>query len=264
MKVACCQTNIIRENKNENFESAKRLVIEAAKKGADVVCLPELFSTGATTLNTDKFSESANGETCLFLSGLAKDNGVYIVGSMIEKVGVKSRNACAGFDRNGRIISKYHKIHPFTFDKEDIYFEPGDALAFFEIGGIKCTTFICYDLRFPEIFRIAALSGAEVCFVQASWPYPRQTHWQILLKARAIENQMFVVGVNRIGETPENKYFGLSAIINPLGEVLAEGKEGDEDVVVADIDVSVAREWRSKFSCLKDARYDLYKKLYSI
>lgn len=263
MKVACCQTNIAWEDKKANFDNAEKFAADAVKRGATVVCFPELFSTGGSEENARKLSESIGGETCSFLSRLAKEHKTWVIGSMIENVDGKARNSCLVFDRAGELVSRYHKIHPFTFGGEQKYFEPGDALAFFEIDGVKCATFICYDLRFPEIFRIAALNGAEACFVPAAWPYPRQEHWRTLLRARAIENQMFVIGVNRVGDSPKNKYPGFSAVIDPLGNVLAEGKEGDEDLVVADIDVSSARDWRKKFPCLRDARYDLYKKLSS-
>ncbi len=258
MKVACVQLNIEWEDQNENLIRAEKLIKKAKDAGAELVCLPELFSTGVTE-NALKFAEEIDGKTCLFLSKQAKENEICLIGSFIRKIESGSpRNVAVVFGPDGKLINKYEKLHLFTYNNEDKFYSRGNELAVFRKRDFKIAPFICYDLRFPEIFRIAAGKGINVFVVIANWPNPRKEHWISLLKARAIENQSFVIGVNRTGNSPELSFFGSSMIVSPKGEVIVQAGEGEE-VIAGDIKVEDLEEWRDAFTSLKDTRNDYYE-----
>ena len=260
MKIACLQLNIIWENKQENFNKVEKLISEAVNKGAELVCLPELFSTGFT-MNSDKFAEKISGATSRFLQGQAKEHKIYLIGGLIENTEDWPKNTCIVLNQKGELISKYHNIHPFSLDKEDENYGKGSKISFFEIDNIKASTFICYDLRFPELFSVATEKGAKIIFVIANWPSSRKEHWKILLRARAIEDQIFIVGVNRVGSSPIGNYSGDSVIIDPLGEVIAQGSNLEE-VVIGEIETRQVDEIRKDFPFFEDRRLELYKTLY--
>lgn len=258
MKIACIQLDIKWENQNENFIRVEKLIKKAKDTGAELVCLPELFSTGVTE-NTLKFAEKIDGKTSLFLSRQAKENKIYLIGSFIRKIESGApRNTAIIFGPDGKLVNEYEKIHLFTYNNEDKFYSAGNELITFEKEDFKITPFICYDLRFPEIFRIAVGKGTNVFVVIANWPNPRKEHWISLLKARAIENQSFLVGINRTGNSPKLSFFGSSIIISPKGEIIAQAGEGEE-VLMGDIKIKDLEEWRSSFTVLKDIRKDYYE-----
>ena len=146
---------------------------------------------------------------------------------------------------DGQEIGSYTKIHPFTFGGENQHYAPGGEVNIFEINGVKFCPFVCYDLRFPEIFRTAAVRGAEVFTVIANWPKARSAHWTALLQARAIENQAFVLGVNRTGKDPHLEYDGQSAIVAPLGETPSRAND-EAGCVAATLDLANLKQWRKR------------------
>ncbi|HJX05175.1 MAG TPA: nitrilase-related carbon-nitrogen hydrolase [Candidatus Nanoarchaeia archaeon] len=217
MKVACIQLAINWENPKANYKGVETLLKEARNKGAELVCLPELFSTGVT-MNSKKFAEKENGKTCKFLSEQAKKNKTYLLGSFIEYNNDSlPYNAVVVFDKNGKLICKYHKNHVFTYGNEDKAYSNGEGITYFNLADFCICPFICYDLRFPELFRavVEKEAKANVFIIPANWPNPRKEHWVTLLKARAIENQAYVIGINRAGNSPELSFFGSSMIISP-------------------------------------------------
>jgi len=257
MKIACIQLNIDWENQNKNFLATEKLIKKAKNLGTELVCLPELFSTGVTE-NTFKFAEEINGKTFTFLSEQAKENKIYLIGSFI--MNVKSslpRNVAIIFGPNGKPINKYEKIHLFTYNKENKFYSSGNKLVVFKKDDFKIAPFICYDLRFPEVFRIAVKKGTNVFVVIASWPNPRKEQWTSLLKARAIENQSFVIGVNRVGNSPKLSFFGNSMIISSKGEIIAQAGE-KEEILIGEIKIEDLEDWRKRFTALKDVRKDCY------
>lgn len=259
MKVACVQLDIKWEEPKSNFNKAKILIKEAKNKGAEFVCLPELFSTGVT-FNSLKFAEKSNGETCKFLSEQASSNRIHLLGTFIERNKNLPTNSLAIFNPQGKMIGKYSKAHLFTFGGEKKRYSEGDDLIVTKINDFKVAPFICYDLRFPEIFRIAVSKGANVFVVPANWPNPRKEHWITLLKARAIENESFVIGINRVGNAPNLTFFGASIAISPKGEVIAQADD-KERVLIADININDLNHWRKSFGSIKDMRKDFYKSL---
>ena len=165
------------------------------------------------------------------------------------------------FGPDGKLAAYQGKVHPFTFAGEHQHFRAADELSVTPVGSFRLATAICYDLRFPELFRALALGGADLIVVPANWPRSRMTAWSQLLIARAIENQCYVVGVNRVGRGGGLDYDGRSAIIDPLGEVLATAR-GTEQLVVADLDPDHLADVRERFPFLPDARQDLFPSLW--
>jgi predicted amidohydrolase len=168
----------------------------------------------------------------------------------------KGRNEAVVFGPKGELLARYCKLHPFTLSGETARHEKGENLVFFEWDGMVAAPFICYDLRFPEIFRRATQRGAELLIVIALWPARRVEHWVTLLRARAIENQAWVIGVNRCGSEPDLSYPGRSVAVNPHGELVADAGSG-EGLAHAEIDAPMLRQWRIDFPALKDIRNDL-------
>jgi predicted amidohydrolase len=164
----------------------------------------------------------------------------------------KGRNIAVVYDRRGIRIAAYTKIHPFSFSGEDKYYIAGNDTVIFDIDGIPSSIFICYDLRFPEVFRKVA-KNVQAIFVIANWPSSRKDHWEILLKARAIENQCFVIGVNRTGTDGNGHYSGASHIFDPSGNGILFGND-KEEFLSGEINPSEVVEVRSKFPFLKDMR----------
>ncbi len=257
MKIALIQLDIEWESQKANYAKVKKLISEAKKKGAELVCLPELFSTGVT-MNASKFAEKLDGKTCKFLSEQAKTNKIFLLGTFIEEnPGKLPLNTAVIFNPEGKMLGKYNKNHVFTFGNEHKSYSNGDGINVFKIGDFNIASFICYDLRFPEIFRIAVDMGANLFVIPANWPNPRKEHWVTLLKARAIENQSYVIGINRCGNSPELSFFGSSMIISPKGEVISKADD-KEQIVFGDINTDEVAEWRTKFTALKDRRKGYY------
>lgn len=249
MKIAIAQLNILWENKEENFKKVERLAQKA--KCCDILVLPEMFNTGFS-MNTS-LSEIRGGKTEKFLSNLASSLNINIVAGYSLKYYNKAKNISAVFSRDGRLITTYVKIHPFSLLEEDKYFTSGKSPVVFKIDETPCSVFICYDLRFPEVFRKVA-DRVSVIFVIANWPSLRDEHWQTLLKARAIENQCFVVGVNRVGVDGNGiTYSGHSSVYDPWGEsvMIADKKES---LNICYLPIEKVSEIRVKYPFLKDRK----------
>ena len=226
MKISIAQFKSKLGAVEENFSTAARL-IEAAQF-SDVILLPELWSTGYYPTPVKNFADIDAKRTREFLCAAAKKFSVNIIGgSVIVESGGKIFNRSLVANRRGEIIAAYDKAHLFSYAAEDKVFCAGDKISVVELDGVKCGLAICYDLRFPEFIRHLALSGAEIIFIPAAWSLKRLTPRRILTKARAIENQLFVVFANSSG---------FSEIVNPLGEVVAESGRAEE-VLTAEINL---------------------------
>lgn len=178
-------------------------------------------------------------------------------GSIAEKRECGVFNTIYAFDREGNEAGDYSKIHLFRLMDEEKFLQSGDKLGRLELDGVPAGMMICYDIRFPELSRKLALGGAQVLFVPAEWPNPRLHHWRTLLMARAIENQMFVISCNRVGISGTTEFFGHSMVIDPWGEVLAEGDES-ERIVRATIDLGLVKDVRRRIPIFEDRRPSLY------
>jgi len=260
IRVALAQTQIVWEDKKSNYEAAREKIKEAAGRKAEAVFFPEMSFTGFS-MNTDATKEK-DGRTIQHMSALAKQYHVYIGFGWVKdcmESGGKCENHYTVVDHTGTVLSDYAKIHPFSYSGEDLKFQGGSGLVHFALNGIPCSSFICYDLRFPEIFQ-AVSKKAHMIIVSADWPAKRSAHWKTLLRARAIENQVYILAVNCVGEIGGVQYTGDSCIVGPDGEVKAElsGKEGMIELELMD-DVAYYRE---VFPVKQDRREVLYTVLF--
>ena len=258
MHIACVQLDIVWEDKKANYAKVHALIESAAVPKESLVILPEMFATGfSLNVSATAEGEELGCETANFLSGTAKEFGIYLMAGVVTRgPGGKGCNEAVTFDPAGNQISRYQKIHPFTLGGESEHHAPGSNVAVFPCRDFIVSPFVCYDLRFPEVFRAGVRRGAQLFTVIANWPLPREAHWVALLKARAIENQAYVAGVNRAGKDPRYTYFGRSLIIDPHGEVLVDaGKE--ECVVEAEIQLATLLDYRRDFPALADMRFQV-------
>ena len=256
MKVYAVQPDLIWEDKDANFTKIRSLLDDGNIQPESLIVLPETFSTGFS-MNLKVTARNEPGQTESFLSGLAKDRKCWVTGGLIEPTSddQKGSNRSVTFSPDGKKFASYGKIQPAAVYRENEVHEPGNRVEVFPLGGFLACPLVCYDLRFPELFRIGMQKGANLFIVIACWPKARIDHWVSLLKARAIENQAYVVGVNRAGSDPETEFGGRSLVIDPMGETLADAGR-DESVAQAELDLNPLDAWREKFPVLKHARPD--------
>lgn len=260
MKISLIQMDVKIGEPEANYARAESLIRLAAEEKPDVIMLPEMWNTGYSLKNIMDIADHDGERTADTIGPLAKEYGVNIIaGSVSNIVGGKAYNALMVFDRAGKRIAGYNKIHMFKLMEEHLYISPGDSLCLFSLDGVPCGAVICYDIRFPELIRTLALQGCQLLFVPAEWPYPRLGHWRALLIARAIENQMFVAGCNRCGVDGETSFFGHSMIIDPWGEVLGELQEEKEQILTVDIEQSLVSEVRKKIPVFDDRKPETYR-----
>ena len=258
IKVAAIQMDIQFGKSEENRTRLVEKMHEALKGQPNVLIAPEMWNLGYDLENTLE-NGNKNGEMIRSLfAPMAKQHNAYIIPGSIANVREnKVYNTSYVIDNQGELKGHYDKIHLFRLMNEEKYLEPGDKRFTFDLYGHKAGVVICYDIRFPELIRSMALDGMEVLFVPAEWPHPRLYHWRSLLIARAIENQMFVVATNRVGSDPNNTFFGHSMIIDPWGEVIAEGSESEE-ILTVELDLSIVPEIRNRIPVFKDRKEELY------
>nr|WP_047152139.1 carbon-nitrogen family hydrolase [Aneurinibacillus tyrosinisolvens] len=259
-QIALCQMDIRFGDPVLNQKKVRGFFEQAASldKKPDIIIFPELWNTGYDLTRLDDIADPEGKQTKELLSELSRQHQVYTIGgSVAEKRETGTFNASFVFSPEGEIIHTYRKAHLFRLMEEEKYLLPGESLAGFTLDGMPALLQICYDIRFPEGIRSGALAGAEVLFVAAEWPHPRLAHWRQLLIARAIENQMYVVACNRAGTDPRNTFCGHSMIIDPWGEVIAEGEE-EEAIVTGEIDRALVSEVRGRIPVFSDRRTDLY------
>lgn len=253
MKSICVQLDIVWENKQANFDRVRALLEEAKVEPGSLIVLPEMFATGFS-MDVQNICEDESAETETFLAAVAKQYRSYILGGLVRQApdGL-GRNEAVVFDPSGHEHARYCKLHPFSYAGETNHYASGECLVTFEWHDFTVAPFICYDLRFPEVFRHAAERKADLFTVIACWPQPREVHWVVLLKARAIENQAYVVAVNRCGKDPTLAYSGRSMIVDPRGNVMADAGTS-EGTICAELDHQLLENYRSDFPALADIR----------
>ncbi|CCG01062.1 nitrilase-related carbon-nitrogen hydrolase [Blastococcus saxobsidens] len=260
MKVAAVQHDIVWEDREANFRRLAPQVGRAAAAGAELVLLTETFSTGFSM--TPGIGEPEDGPSAGFLATQAAEHGVWVGGSCPEIApgGGGEDGGKAGLPYNSFVLAgpegtthRYRKLHPFTHGGEHERFRAGEGPVTVEIGGLRVTPFVCYDLRFADVFWHAA-PDTDLYVVVANWPAARRLHWQTLLQARAIENQAYVVGCNRVGTAGDGtEHTGDSRIVSPMGELLATAA-GTETLVLADVDAAEVAATRDRLRFLPDRR----------
>lgn len=256
MRVALFQMYIEWENKTKNFEHLENELEKLQSEEIDLLLLPEMSFTGFS-MNTDKTKE-ADEHTVNQMKKYAIKYNVSIGFGWVKDCGEKSENHYTIVNNIGEILSDYVKIHPFSYSGEDVYFQGGKEIVSYSFLDTEFSTLICYDLRFPEVFQIASKT-ADVIIVPANWPEKRSEHWKSLLKARAIENQVYVFAINCCGRIGGQYYSGDSCIINPDGKVLdiITDKEG---IIVYEF-VNDVKQYRDDFPTKRDRVDTLYYEL---
>ncbi len=249
MKIAMIQLNAVWENKEATMAHISNL-LSGISPGCDLMVFPELTLTGFT-MNSRKFSEEVPGPSSRFFAELARKFNTHIMAGVIQKSQEQKYNALLHFDRSGEIAAQYKKIHPFRFSGENRHYAPGESVVISKTDQVKTGLSICYDLRFPELYRSYARARCELIVNIANWPEQRIQHWKILSRARAVENQAFFVGVNRSGRDKGNLYPGKSVIVNPMGEVIVQLDER-EQIAEVEIDMNRVAETRDKLPFLQD------------
>jgi predicted amidohydrolase len=257
MRIAAIQHDIIWNDRDANFARLAPMVAAAAAGGARLALLTETFSTGFA-VDVPDLAEPEGGPSSQFLAAQAALHGIWVAGSCPEipahsdPADTRPANSFVVAGPDGT-VHRYRKIHPFTYGGEHHHFRAGTDLVQIEIEGLRISLFVCYDLRFADEFWQLAPT-TDVYLVPANWPESRRAHWMALLQARAIENQAYVVGCNRVGLGGNNlNYVGDSRIIDPLGELLATGSQG-ETILFADVTAERVAAVRDTFRFLPDRR----------
>ncbi len=251
MKIYCCQFDIQWENKKANFNKVRSLLSANKLESEALVLLPEMFATGFS-MNTAGIAEEERALTESFLSDTALQFGVFLMAGVVARgKNGRGRNESVLFSPKGALLARYCKMQPFTPGGESDNYMAGGKIVVVPWRGFSLAPFVCYDLRFPELFRAAVRRGANLITVIASWPVARIHHWVMLLQARAIENQAYVAGVNRCGTDPKLTYTGQSLIVNPRGEIIAQAGAAEE-IICADVSLDLVSSYRAELPFLKD------------
>jgi predicted amidohydrolase len=245
------------EDPHESFRRADVLAARAASAGAQLVVLPEMFATGFS-MNAEAVAAHAEAIR-RFMADLARRYGVWVLGGLAEPGEPLPFNACELYRPDGSRALHYRKIHPFTLADEPLHYGRGDSVATVEVEGVRVTPFICYDLRFPELFRAVA-ARTDLFVVMANWPVQRDHAWRSLMVARAIDGQAYLLAVNRVGDASGKTYGGDSALIDPSGVTIASAAI-QEGLVMGDVDPDLVTAERERFGFLADRRPDLYRRL---
>lgn len=258
MKIALFQMNIKWEDKETNFAKIENAVNNAVKQGVKVLFLPEMTFTGFS-MNIKVTAES-DSYTVERMRYICKRYGLAIGFGWTEKCGDKAKNCYTVIDKYGKELATYVKIHPFSYAGEDNYFIKGDKIITFDIDDVTFSCAICYDVRFPELFQaISKNESVKAIVIPANWPAKRAEHWKTLVKARAIENQTYIIAVNCVGEVGNVYYTGDSCVVNPDGEIQITAKDKEQLVCTAlDYDVESLR---NEFPVKKDRQVDLYRNI---
>jgi predicted amidohydrolase len=259
IKISLAQLSFHLGEEKENVKKAVEAIEQAAQSGSDLILLPELWSSGYDLKNWRKYATPIDQGVFAVTKGLAQKNRIAIGSSLLELKDGRAYNSFVIFDRDGVLWPVYRKIHRFRLLNEEKWLAAGDRLVIADSCWGKIGLAICYDLRFPEMFRPYAEAGACLLLVVAEWPVKRVIHWSKLLQARAIENQMFVAGVNKVGESMGVQLGGRSAIINPWGEPIVEGGQ-EELLLTAEIDLHEAIKAREVIPVFEDLKPEIYKK----
>ncbi|MDR3585600.1 MAG: carbon-nitrogen family hydrolase [Desulfosporosinus sp.] len=259
LNIAVIQMDVTLGEPDANLNKMESLVLEAAQSKPDIIVLPETWNTGYFPKNISELALASGIKAVKKMGELAKNLHIYLIGGSISEVcNEQVVNTTKVFNRDGLEIASYQKIHLFSPGEENKFYTEGNKVVTFSIGEHLCGVIICYDLRFPELTRRLALDGVEMLFVPAEWPHPRLEHWQTLLKARAIENQIFVIGCNGVGLGNGVKFCGHSSVISPWGEIIKEAEE-EEEIFKVEVDTEVISEVRKKIPVFMDRRYFNYQ-----
>lgn len=256
MRIALVQLAVREKNLEYNRTHGLELARQAAKDH-DLIVLPEVWTTGYSLGKINEIAEAIDGPSITALQEVARENSCTILaGSIAMKHDGKTYNTSVAINKAGEIVNLYDKVHLFGMFNEEKFFAPGNNFNVFELDGLTCGSTICYDLRFPELYRHLAIGGARIIFCPAEWPSARGDIWDLLCKARAAENHLFLVAVNCAGTFKGAPFYGHSKVINPMGKVLVEGSD-QEEILSVEIDLDEINKVRSRLNALDDVRKEL-------
>lgn len=257
MRIGLVQMDMAWEDKAVNFKKAEQYIIEAKEKAVDFIVFPEMSMTGFS-MHVERIGETKdNLVTRKHFASLAKEFGMYIGIGYVEDKGGRGLNRYAILSPEGETLCDYVKIHPFTFGREGEYYDGGNKIEHAQVGDFCVSPMICYDLRFPDIFQ-AASKKATMFVVPASWPQARMEAWQIFMRARAMENQCIMVGVNRVGHDGKVPYSGESMVVDADGNIIG-GPYFGEGLYTVDVSIDMVNNTRSVFSTKKDRKEHVYR-----
>ena len=259
VRVCSAQVSSIWEEPEKTLEKTGIFIRHAAASGASLICLPDQFAT-AWDPQPHKNIQDIHGSIVSSLQEYAKEYGICVLGSFRQAHDPHPKNTAVAIGRDGRILSTYAKMHLFSYGHEDQGSSPGTDLGMFTLGSLSCGIAICYDLRFPDLFRLYARKGVHAVFVPSAWPDVRTQHWELFIQARALENQMYIVGVNTTGQTPIEFYTGNSMTVDPQGTIISRANEA-EQLIFVDIDSAAVAATRHQFPVERDRRDALYRSL---
>ena len=258
VSISLAQMQIKLARVEDNLDTAERMIAEAAGRDSQLILLPELWSTGYDLENAGDYADELGEGMFAQLSQMARDQSIAVFGSILERRGDQVMNCAAYYDAGGCLGGVYRKIHLFRLFDEHKWLGEGETPTVMELPWGATGLSICYDLRFPELFRHYAVArGAKLILICAEWPLVRVEHWRALLIARAIENQCFVVAANSCGDTGGAVFAGHSMVIDPWGNVLAEAGEA-ECLLTAEIDLDEVDRVRRTIPVFEDRRPDAY------
>ncbi|MBN6185406.1 carbon-nitrogen family hydrolase [Aneurinibacillus sp. BA2021] len=262
MKVSLIQMDVRIGEPDYNFAQAEKLVEQAAKESPSLIILPEMWNSGYALEKAKEVADQDGERTRALFSTLSKKHEATIVAGSVLYENTENgniTNTMLVFNKQGQEIMRYDKLHLFRLMDEHLYLHAGDSFGLFEHEGVTIGAMICYDLRFPQLSRKLVQQGASVLINVAQWPTPRVDHWKTLLAARAIENQSYMVAVNRCGKSRDTQFPGSSMVFGPWGEVLLAGDDA-EQIYQIDIDIDKVAETRGKIPVFDDQRFDMYAK----
>ena len=256
MKLALVQMEIKERNCAGNTEHGLMLLEEAAKQ-SDLVILPEIWNTGYSLGHLKEEAVTLDGPLLNALCGIAKKYQCSLLpGSLpICKNGLVY-NMIPAINKAGKIVYEYGKAHLFGMFEEEKFFAPGESFDAFDLDGVSCGATICYDLRFPEFYRYLALQGAQLIVCPAEWPARRGDGFDLLSRARAFENHVYVAAVNCVGSFKGDPFYGHSRIIDPMNQIIAEGSD-NEEIIYAEIDLGKVAKVRKNLNALSDVRFKI-------
>lgn len=264
LKILGIQMSSNIEDKWENFSKVADLIDKNIKKGTDIIVLPEVWNVGwMPTLFKDSAEDLENSETIEFLSEIAQKYNTYIIGgSFISKKGNTYKNTCPVINNEGKLVASYDKMHLFSYYgcDEGKFITKGSNPILIDINGVKIGLTICYDIRFPEIYRAYRKAGADLLINISAWGINKEIQWDTLTRTRAVENQCFMVAVNQCGQIEKNDWnLGHSRIIDYKGETISEIDNNEEDAMFADIKFNEMYNFREKCTVLLDIhdKYDV-------
>ncbi|MFN8379740.1 MAG: carbon-nitrogen family hydrolase [Anaerolineae bacterium] len=257
MSISLVQMNIALGDVRKNLKTVEDAVAEAARRGSHLVVLPELWATGYALEQGTSLASDLNAGVFGQVAALAAQHKLCIVGSHLERRGMQVANSAPFIDPRGQVRGVYRKIHLFRLMDEDRYLQPGSAPLLLDLPWGATAFAICYDLRFPELFRRYAVEGAKLIVIPAEWPIERVEHWRALLVARAIENQCYIIATNACGQTGDTTFGGHSMIVDPWGKIVLEVGE-QPALATGEIELELVDAVRKRIPVFDDRRPELY------